>query len=49
MLPYGEETESGEKGINLSGARRPRCRSHRRRADIVLMDDSLIAVDSYVG
>ena len=52
MLPSGEATEIGEKGINLSGGQRARvslARATYSGADIVLMDDSLSAVDSYVG
>ena len=52
MLPHGEETEIGEKGINLSGGQKARvslARAAYSNADIVLMDDSLSAVDSYVG
>ncbi|KAI8970550.1 multidrug resistance-associated ABC transporter [Trametes punicea] len=52
MLPHGEETEIGEKGINLSGGQKARvslARAAYSGADIVLMDDSLSAVDSYVG
>ena len=52
MLPNGEHTEIGEKGINLSGGQKARvslARAAYSGADIVLMDDSLSAVDSYVG
>ncbi|KAI0371903.1 multidrug resistance-associated ABC transporter [Pilatotrama ljubarskyi] len=52
MLPDGEETEIGEKGINLSGGQKARvslARAAYSGADIVLMDDSLSAVDAYVG
>ncbi len=52
MLPNGEETEIGEKGINLSGGQKARvslARAVYSGADIVLMDDSLSAVDSHVG
>ncbi|KAH9849408.1 multidrug resistance-associated ABC transporter [Lenzites betulinus] len=52
MLPNGEETEIGEKGINLSGGQKARvslARAAYSDADIVLMDDSLSAVDAYVG
>ncbi|RPD65442.1 multidrug resistance-associated ABC transporter [Lentinus tigrinus ALCF2SS1-7] len=52
MLPNGEETEIGEKGINLSGGQKARvslARAAYSGADIVLMDDSLSAVDSHVG
>ena len=52
MLPDGEETEIGEKGINLSGGQKARvslARAAYSDAEIVLMDDSLSAVDAYVG
>ena len=52
MLPHGEATEIGEKGINLSGGQRARvslARAAYSGAEIVLMDDSLSAVDSHVG
>ncbi|TBU42097.1 multidrug resistance-associated ABC transporter [Dichomitus squalens] len=52
MLPNGEDTEIGEKGINLSGGQKARvslARAAYSGADIVLMDDSLSAVDSHVG
>ncbi|KAJ7893786.1 multidrug resistance-associated ABC transporter [Mycena leptocephala] len=49
MLPYGLETEIGEKGINLSGARISLARAAYSPADIVLLDDPLSAVDAHVG
>ncbi|PIL27466.1 ATP-binding cassette transporter [Ganoderma sinense ZZ0214-1] len=52
MLPDGAQTEIGEKGINLSGGQKARVSLARAAyfgADIVLMDDSLSAVDSHVG
>ncbi|KZP34073.1 multidrug resistance-associated ABC transporter, partial [Athelia psychrophila] len=53
MLPNGDHTEIGEKGINLSGtcwlARVSLARAAYSRSDVVLMDDSLSAVDAYVG
>ncbi|KAH8103346.1 multidrug resistance-associated ABC transporter [Cristinia sonorae] len=52
MLPHGENTEIGEKGINLSGGQKARvslARAAYSGADIILMDDSLSAVDAYVG
>ncbi|KZP09468.1 multidrug resistance-associated ABC transporter [Athelia psychrophila] len=52
MLPNGEHTEIGEKGINLSGGQKARvslARAAYSRSDVVLMDDSLSAVDAYVG
>lgn len=52
MLPNGQDTEIGEKGINLSGGQKARvslARAAYSGADIVLMDDSLSAVDAHVG
>ncbi|KAH9920031.1 multidrug resistance-associated ABC transporter [Epithele typhae] len=52
MLSHGEETEIGEKGINLSGGQKARvslARAVYSGAEIVLMDDSLSAVDAHVG
>ncbi len=52
MFPNGDHTEIGEKGINLSGGQKARVSLARvaySGKDIVLMDDSLSAVDSHVG
>ncbi|KAF5370913.1 hypothetical protein D9615_009789 [Tricholomella constricta] len=52
MLPHGERTEIGEKGINLSGGQKARvslARAAYSGSDIVLLDDPLSAVDAYVG
>ncbi|KAF7792645.1 hypothetical protein EIP86_003742 [Pleurotus ostreatoroseus] len=52
MLPQGQYTEIGEKGINLSGGQKARvslARAAYSGADIILMDDSLSAVDAFVG
>lgn len=52
MLPHGEKTEIGEKGINLSGGQKARvslARAAYSNSDIVLLDDPLSAVDAYVG
>ncbi|KAG8337592.1 Canalicular multispecific organic anion transporter 1 [Homalodisca vitripennis] len=52
MLPGGDSTEIGEKGINLSGGQKQRvslARAVYYDADIYLLDDPLSAVDSHVG
>ena len=52
MLPAGDLTEIGERGITLSGGQKQRLNIARAiyfNADIVLMDDPLSAVDAHVG
>ncbi|KDQ12182.1 hypothetical protein BOTBODRAFT_34790 [Botryobasidium botryosum FD-172 SS1] len=52
MLPDGERTEIGERGVNLSGGQKARvslARAAYYDADIVLLDDPLSAVDSHVS
>ncbi|KAJ1882836.1 hypothetical protein LPJ57_000651 [Coemansia sp. RSA 486] len=52
MLPAGDKTEIGEKGINLSGGQKARvslARAVYSRADIYVLDDPLAAVDAHVG
>ncbi|XP_068210698.1 multidrug resistance-associated protein 1-like [Palaemon carinicauda] len=52
MLPGGDMTEIGEKGINLSGGQKQRislARAAYSNADIILLDDPLSAVDAHVG
>ncbi len=52
VLPAGDLTEIGEKGINLSGGQKARvglARAMYGEASLLLMDDPLSAVDSHVG
>ena len=51
MLPGGDLTEIGEKGINLSGGQKARislARAVYANKDIILMDDPISALDSNV-
>lgn len=52
MLPNGDMTEIGERGITISGGQKQRLNIARAiyfDADIVIMDDPLSAVDAHVG
>ncbi|XP_012942497.1 multidrug resistance-associated protein 1 [Aplysia californica] len=52
ILPAGDRTEIGEKGINVSGGQKQRvslARAVYSDQDIFLLDDPLSAVDSHVG
>lgn len=52
LLPNGDLTEIGEKGINLSGGQKARiglARALYQQADIYLMDDPLSSCDQIVG
>ena len=52
MLPNGDLTEIGERGITVSGGQKQRMNIARAiyfNSDIVLMDDPLSAVDAHVG
>ncbi|KAF9083250.1 hypothetical protein BGX23_011649 [Mortierella sp. AD031] len=52
MLPAGDMTEIGERGINLSGGQKQRvslARAAYDDADLYLLDDPLSAVDAHVA
>ncbi|QRW14685.1 ABC transporter transmembrane region [Ceratobasidium sp. AG-Ba] len=52
MLPHGDLTEVGEKGISLSGGQKQRINIARALyfgSDITLFDDSFSALDAHVG
>uniref|UniRef100_A0ABM0N098 ATP-binding cassette sub-family C member 9-like n=1 Tax=Saccoglossus kowalevskii TaxID=10224 RepID=A0ABM0N098_SACKO len=52
ILPAGDYTEIGEKGINLSGGQKQRVSVARciySHSDIVILDDPLSALDVHVG
>ncbi|KAF7274137.1 hypothetical protein GWI33_013181 [Rhynchophorus ferrugineus] len=52
LLPYGDRTLVGERGVSLSGGQKSRinlARAVYKQADIYLLDDPLSAVDTRVG
>lgn len=52
ILPAGDMTEIGEKGINLSGGQKQRvslARAVYAKAHVYILDDPLSAVDTHVG
>ena len=52
LLPDGDATEIGEKGITMSGGQKARvalARAVYHQADITLIDDALSAVDAHVA
>ncbi|KAF9974116.1 hypothetical protein BGZ73_002614 [Actinomortierella ambigua] len=52
-LPGGDQTEIGERGVNLSGGQKARLSLARsvyyEQGEMVIMDDPLSAVDAHVG
>jgi len=53
LLPAGDQTEIGERGINLSGGQRARISVaravYRKDVELCLFDDPLAAIDAHVG
>ena len=52
IFPLGDQTEIGEKGVNLSGGQKARlaiARAIYNDSDIYIFDDPLSALDAYVG
>ncbi|KAF9685894.1 hypothetical protein SADUNF_Sadunf03G0102000 [Salix dunnii] len=52
LLPFGDLTEIGERGVNLSGGQKQRVQLARalyRNADIYLLDDPFSAVDAHTA
>jgi ABC-type multidrug transport system fused ATPase/permease subunit len=52
ILPNGDATEIGDRGVTLSGGQKQRvsiARAVYADADVYLLDDPLSAVDSHVG
>jgi len=48
-MPAGDQTEIGEKGINLSGGQKARvclARAVYKRPDLIMMDDPISALDT---
>ncbi|XP_047568306.1 ATP-binding cassette sub-family C member 11 isoform X1 [Lutra lutra] len=52
ILPFGDMTEIGERGLNLSGGQKQRislARAVYSNREVYLLDDPLSAVDTHVG
>ncbi|KAL6865109.1 hypothetical protein ACP4OV_016260 [Aristida adscensionis] len=52
LLPYGDRTQIGERGVNLSGGQKQRVQLARalyQNADIYVLDDPFSAVDAHTA
>ncbi|XP_030549695.1 ABC transporter C family member 10-like isoform X1 [Rhodamnia argentea] len=52
MLPFGDQTQIGERGVNLSGGQKQRIQLARalyQDADVYLLDDPFSAVDAHTA
>jgi len=52
MMEFGDQTEIGERGINLNGGQKQRIQLARavyQNCDIYLLDDVFSAVDAHTG
>lgn len=52
MLPFGDQTQIGERGVNLSGGQKQRVQLARalyKNADTYLLDDPFSAVDAHTA
>jgi ABC-type multidrug transport system fused ATPase/permease subunit len=52
ILPFGDRTQIGERGVNLSGGQKQRVQLARalyQNADIYLLDDPFSAVDAHTA
>lgn len=52
MLPFGDLTQIGERGVNLSGGQKQRVQLARalyQNADVYLLDDPFSAVDAHTA
>lgn len=52
MLPFGDQTVIGERGVNLSGGQKQRVQLARalyQEADVYLLDDPFSALDAHTA